>query len=45
MKMDKETRKRKAKAFFQSQTWKNILVFLLFVALAFGFWIAQYSEL
>jgi hypothetical protein len=33
--------KRKAGAFFQSQKWKELLVFLVFVALAFCFWILQ----
>jgi hypothetical protein len=33
--------KRKTRIFFQSQKWKNLLVFLVFVALAFCFWILQ----
>jgi hypothetical protein len=44
MKIDKEVQKRKAKAFFHSQTWKKFSVFLLFVVLAFIFWIVQYSH-
>jgi hypothetical protein len=32
---------RRAGVFFQSQKWKNLLVFLVFVALAFCFWILQ----
>lgn len=35
---------KKAKKFFQSQKWKDLLVFLVFVILAFGFWILQYFQ-
>jgi hypothetical protein len=34
----------KTKAFFQSQKWKNLLVFLIFVVLAFCFWTLQYFQ-
>ena len=36
--------KKQTKVFFQSQTWKNILVFFVFVVLAFCFWIMQYFQ-
>jgi len=41
---DKELRKQKAKAFFRSKKWKDFLVFLLFLLLAFGFWLMQNSN-
>ena len=44
MTSDKEMRKQKAKAFFHSKTWKDFLVFLLFLLLAFGFWLVQNSN-
>lgn len=40
--INKEEIKRRAGAFFNSQKWKNTLVFLGFVALASGFWALQY---
>lgn len=42
--VDKKEFRKKAKIFFQSQRWNNILVFLVFVVLAFGFWMMQYFQ-
>ena len=42
--VNKEKIREKTKVFFRSQTWKNILVFLVFVALAFCFWTLQYFQ-
>ena len=36
--------KKQTKVFFHSQTWKNILVFFVFVVLAFCFWTMQYFQ-
>ena len=36
--------KKQTKVFFHSQTWKNILVFFVFVILAFCFWMMQYFQ-
>ncbi|GHT22937.1 hypothetical protein AGMMS49965_02190 [Bacteroidia bacterium] len=33
---------QKAKTFFGSERWQNVLTFLVFVVLAFGFWLLQY---
>jgi hypothetical protein len=44
LQVNKEEIQQKAKAFFQSQKWKNLLVFLVFVALASCFWIMQYFQ-
>ncbi|KAA6302713.1 MAG: hypothetical protein EZS26_001220 [Candidatus Ordinivivax streblomastigis] len=41
---NKTTISQKAKAFFKSKTWKEMLMFLLFVGLAFGFWVLQYAR-
>lgn len=35
---------KKTNLFFHSQQWKNILVFFVFVVLAFSFWIIQYFQ-
>ncbi len=32
---------RKAKIFFNSERWQNLVTFLFFVGLAFGFWLMQ----
>ena len=42
--IDKEKLTKKAKVFFHSQKWNNILVFFIFVILAFCFWIMQYFQ-
>jgi hypothetical protein len=42
--LNKEEIEQKAKVFFHSQKWKNLLVFLVFVALVFCFWILQYFQ-
>ena len=42
--VDKEEIKRRAKSFFHSQKWKNLLAFLVFVVLAFCFWMLQYFQ-
>jgi hypothetical protein len=42
--VDKEELKRRAKSFFHSQKWKNFLAFLVFVVLAFCFWMLQYFQ-
>jgi hypothetical protein len=42
--VNKEEIKQKTKTFFQSQRWKNLLVFLVFVALASCFWTMQYFQ-
>ncbi|MDR0412700.1 MAG: hypothetical protein LBH61_02695 [Dysgonamonadaceae bacterium] len=36
--------RQKTSAFFRSQRWKELLVFLVFVALAFSFWVLQYFQ-
>ena len=36
--------KQKAKVFFRSEKWKNFLVFLVFVGIAFVFWLMQYAQ-
>jgi hypothetical protein len=43
-KIDKDKITKKTKIFFQSQTWKNILVFFVFVTIAFCFWVMQYFQ-
>ena len=42
--VDKKKIREKTRIFFRSQTWKNILVFFIFVALAFCFWMLQYFQ-
>jgi hypothetical protein len=42
--VNKDTFKQKTKRFFQSQRWKNLLVFFVFVGLAFCFWLLQYYQ-
>ena len=34
----------KTKAFFQGDKWKEVLVFLLFVLLALGFWLLSAAD-
>lgn len=41
---DKKKIEEKIKTFFQSAKWKNFLVFLVFVGLAFSFWLLQYFQ-
>jgi hypothetical protein len=33
---------QKAKSFFSSERWQSVLTFLVFVVLAFCFWLLQY---
>ena len=42
--LNREEIKKKTKTFFHSQKWRNFLVFLLFVGIAFAFWLMQYSQ-
>ncbi|MDH8702340.1 hypothetical protein M2138_001701 [Dysgonomonadaceae bacterium PH5-43] len=42
--VNKEEITKKAKAFFHGETWKNFLVFFVFVILASGFWVMQYLQ-
>ncbi|MDR0834490.1 MAG: hypothetical protein LBN93_09985 [Candidatus Symbiothrix sp.] len=35
---------KKAKTFFGSESWQNVLIFFVFVVLAFCFWLLQYYE-
>lgn len=41
---NKEEFQQKIKDFSQSEKWKNLLIFLVFVALAFIFWLLQYYQ-
>ena len=41
---NKEEIKQEVNEFFQSDKWKNFLTFLIFVAIAFGFWLIQYYQ-
>jgi hypothetical protein len=41
---NKENFRNKAKVFFQSKKWKNLLVFFSFVVLAFAFWVLTYYQ-
>lgn len=41
---NREDIKQKLKEFLQSNQWKNSLIFLIFVALAFSFWLLQYYQ-
>lgn len=41
---NKKEIQKKLREFFQSTKWKNFLTFLVFVALAFIFWIVQYFQ-
>ncbi|MDR1632361.1 MAG: hypothetical protein LBR97_05735 [Dysgonamonadaceae bacterium] len=42
--VNKEEIQRKTRTFFRSRKWKELLVFLLFVAIAFVFWLMQYFQ-
>ncbi|MDL2223840.1 hypothetical protein LJB92_00830 [Bacteroidales bacterium OttesenSCG-928-M06] len=42
--VNKQELHKKAKVFFHSQKWKNILVFFVFVILASVFWLMQYFQ-
>ncbi|MDR0540788.1 MAG: hypothetical protein LBH19_01095 [Dysgonamonadaceae bacterium] len=42
--LNKENIQEKTKAFFHGQKWKDLLVFLVFVGIAFAFWLMQYFQ-
>ena len=42
--LNKEEIKQQTKVFFHSEKWKNLLVFLVFIGIAFVFWLMQYAQ-
>lgn len=44
LRVNKNQIQERTKVFFHSQTWKNFLVFLVFVFIAFTFWLSQYYQ-